>query len=147
MIPFFVGYAMIVWWLTCRWRRGVRGAAVLGAGIGGLLLINWLHIQLGAWSKSIDPDGEGFYIPVLQSIMWPYTGLVAFVGAYIFVLPLRPPAGQAGICKSCGYDLAGLGHPVDACPECGEASEPIGPAERPSGERRKNLRVSDAATG
>ncbi len=142
MIPFFVGYAMVVWWFTCRWRRGVRGLAVLGAGIGGLVLINWLHIELGEWSKSWTESGEGFNIPVLQSIMWPYTGLVAGVGAYIFVLPVRPPAGS---CRSCGYDLAGLGHPVEACPECGESSEPARPRGRPSGVRRADLAVSDVA--
>lgn len=142
MIPFFVGYAMLVWWLTCRGRRHMRGVAALGMGIAGLILINWLHLQLGTWSKSWTESGEGFYIPVLQSILWPYTGLVAGVGAYIFILPVRPPTGA---CQGCGYDLVGLGHPVDACPECGQPSVAAAPRGRRSGMRRADLAVSDLA--
>lgn len=144
MVPFFVGYALVVWYVTCRWRRQVRGFAVLLAGITGLLLVSWGHYELGQWSMLRDPDGQGIYLPVLQSIMYPYTVLVTVVGLFLAVLPVRHPPEH---CPMCGYDLAGVTHHAEVCPECGERLDghPQPNPHRRSGVRRENLRVSDTS--
>lgn len=142
MVPFFVGYAVIVWWLTCRHRRTPLGFGVLLAGVAGLMIVNWLHYEFGQWSKSIDPEDQGIFLPVLQSIMYPYTGLVAMVGLYLAVLPASHPPDH---CNACGYDLRGVPARARVCPECGQrfASDPDQPAHRPSGVRRDDLRATD----
>ncbi|GJM19929.1 MAG: hypothetical protein DHS20C14_21420 [Phycisphaeraceae bacterium] len=142
MIPFFVGYALIVWWQACRWRRTLRGFVTVAVGVAGLMLVNWAHIQLGEWSRSIDPEGQGFYISVLQAIMYPYTALVGGLGVFIACMPVPERPGN---CARCGYELGGLSRPVRTCPECGAHAEPDadGPSYRPSGQPRTNFTGSD----
>lgn len=132
---FFVGYALFVWWVTIRWRRSLRGTLALAAGIGGLLALNLFHIKLGDWT-----DGT-VELPLLRSLMYPYTAFVALVGGYILILPHRAPAA----CQRCHYDLTGLLTERGAqCPECGELNGPMARrAYRPSGLQRPSLHTSD----
>lgn len=134
MIPLFVGYAMIVWVLAARYRRQLAGFAAVAAGLLGLLGLNHLHTKLGDWS-----EGE-IYLPVLRSIMYPYTGLVAMVGVFIACIPRVSSTG----CRRCGYSLYGLEElgGVLICPECG-GRHPIPAVYRRSGADRDDYRGTD----
>lgn len=135
MIPFFVGYALLVWYLAVKYRRLWPGAAAVAVGTAGLVGVNWIHAHLPEWT------GMNLYLPVLQSIMYPYTALVLMVGCYLCVLPRVWNRG----CTDCGYDLTGLPRSVDRCPECGGVINRAGAhVYRPSGFEREDLSASDA---
>lgn len=121
MIPFFAGYAVLVWYAALRWRRRWESFAWVLAGILGLVLVALLHIQLSRWTRG------GIYLPVLQCLLYPYAALVGGIGLYLACLPRRVVAAQ---CLRCQYDLAGLAGEAEQCPECGLPTTPI-PA-RPS---------------
>jgi hypothetical protein len=110
--------------------------------MAGLLVVCWAHYRLADYARSVDPDGQGIYRQVFQSIMYPYTALVGAVGLFLAVLPRDHPPEH---CSACGYDLRGLGRPVRTCPECG--ADPAADAHRPryraSGTDRVDLGVSD----
>ena len=136
MIPFFVGYAVVVWYFAAKHRRAWGGALAVFLGVLGLLLLNYLHWKASVWvAVRSDPDAEGVMLPVLQSLMYPYTALVASVGTFIVCLPRRHSVG----CPMCGYDLEGLRAHI--CPECGHTLEPV---YRKSGSGRASLRASDS---
>jgi hypothetical protein len=138
---FFVGYAFAVWALAARWRRRIPGFLAVLIGTAGLMALNWLHYKLSDWT-----EGE-IYLPVLQSIMYPYTGLVAVVGVFVACIP-RIHAWQ---CRQCGYDLRGLSPDGKhmpgrgaVCPECGTPVAPARPVStRPSGMDRETMRTPD----
>lgn len=134
MIPFFVGYALIVWFGICRYRRTFRGWVWLVAGVTLLLFINWLHYNLNDWT------GGQIYFAVLQAILYPYTAGVLAVGLFIVCLPRRFDQG----CHRCGYDLDSLDNP-ERCPECGTPTRnhPETTTYRPSGLPRESLRGTD----
>jgi pimeloyl-ACP methyl ester carboxylesterase len=134
VIPLFVGYAMLVWVLAARHRRQIGGFFAVAAGLAGLVGLNWLHSLLNDWT------GGQIYLPVLRAIMYPYTALVACVGAFIAVLPRRSLTG----CYRCAYDLEGLDIVGGAitCPECGERNQ-MPSAYRRSGIDRDDFGVSD----
>lgn len=134
MIPFFVGYALVVWFYAARYRRSWAGALAVVLGVGGLVLLNYGHWRLGQWAKAGNQESGGIMLPVLQSLMYPYTAIVGALGFYIVALPKRYSKG----CPSCGYDTQGLR--INRCPECGEMFEP---SYRPSGSERSSLRQSD----
>ena len=116
MIPFFAGYALLVWWPCLVHRR--RWPSFLAAIVGalGLLGLIRLHIQAGIWTNG------AIYVPVFQSLLIPYTFLVTIVGLYIAILPRTAPLGY---CGTCGYDLQGLAaNDVTLCPECGVRFRP-----------------------
>lgn len=142
MIPFFVGYAVLVWVFAARWRRQARAVAVLALGMAGLLGVCWAHYRLALYARSVDPEGQGIYRQVFQSIMYPYTALVGAVGLFLAALPRGHPPEH---CAVCGYDLRGLGRPARACPECGEDPAPDAPRQRyrASGSDRDDLTASD----
>lgn len=134
MIPFFVGYALLVWFFTARHRRTVRAFVWAGAGILTLLTIMYGHWRLGQWHPE-------FMIQGLQILLYPYTLLVGSVAVFIAAMPRRFDPGS---CVRCGYDLASLDHWVRCCPECGRPSD-VSPrwAYRKSGWERGDLRQSD----
>jgi len=109
----FIIYALAVWFAAGKWRRQWLGLLSVVAGIVGILLVGYFHIRLNDWT------GGGIYLPVLQSILYPYGGLVAFVGFFIICLPRAIPASD---CLRCGYDLSGQDTSPVVCPECGQAS-------------------------
>ncbi len=134
MVPLFVGYALIVWYLAGRHRRRLPGIVAVALGLLGLIAINWFHIQVGHWTR-----GE-IYVPVLQSITYPYTVLVAVVGVFIWSIPRD--LGER--CGRCGYSLEGLepsGSSV-VCPECG-VKHATRAAYRRSGADRRDLSGDD----
>ncbi|HRQ73928.1 MAG TPA: hypothetical protein PLU35_12960 [Phycisphaerales bacterium] len=113
VIPFFVGYAFVVWMLAYRWRREPSGYLAAAGGLAGLLGIAWLHYRLSIWT-----DGA-VYLPMLQTLLYPYTALVSVV-AFVLASVVRPfRAGGGRFCGYCRHDLVGLPDTQPVCPECG----------------------------
>lgn len=115
----FVIYALAIWWGAVRWRRRPAGFAVVVIGLIGLLLVAKLHLMLNEWTAG------GIYLPVLQVLLYPYTGLVVLTGLFLASLPrVGPVAAQGVTCGSCHYDLTGLENAEGElrCPECGRVS-------------------------
>lgn len=110
MIPFFLGYALIVWWPAIVYRRQWRGWLAVILGTLALLLLIKLHAFVG-----LQTNGR-IFVPVFQSILVPYAFLIAGVGVYVNILPASYARGH---CGRCGYDLAGLDRERHVCPECG----------------------------
>lgn len=134
MIPFFVGYALLVWYFAAMHRRTPAGYAAAVVGVGLLILIMYFHWLLGQYHPDLMIQG-------LQILLYPYTVAVGLVGLFIALLPRRI---DPGACARCGYDLAGLDHPVNRCPECGRRSDVMPRLlHRPSGQARTNLRETD----
>ncbi|MEX2218913.1 MAG: hypothetical protein WD749_09155 [Phycisphaerales bacterium] len=106
----FALYAVLVWWLAARWRRQWGSFAVVAAGLALLLAVAWLHYLLSLWSEG------RIYLPVFQSILYPYIALVTLVGLYIACLPAN---SRLPLCPACDYDLGGLEDETTSCPECG----------------------------
>ncbi len=134
MIPLFVGYAMLVWVLAARHRRRPAGFVAVLLGLAGLIGLNYLHWLLSEWTHG------RIYLPVLRSIMYPYTAMVFVVGLFIASLPRISRAG----CAFCGYSLHGLSPRLGmfTCPECGRGT-PVQAAYRRSGAERTDLSGSD----
>jgi len=137
---FFVGYTVLVWAFVIRYRRTMTVLVPLLGGIGGLLAINAAHYYI-----SIATDGA-IDLPMVQTLMYPYTILVALGGAYLALLPRGHGRGRG--CVSCGYDLAGL-HETDAgerrCPECG-TMQPGRNRYRPAGVDPDDLEPAPSAS-
>lgn len=133
MIPFFVGYAMLVWYLSARYRRTVLAFACALSGTALLAVLAYGHWLFGQGHPEL-------FIQGMQILLYPYTVVVGVVGVFIASLPRRYPPGA---CPRCGYDLAGLGHPVANCPECGRPSHGSRVSYRRSGAERENLRRAD----
>ncbi|MCC6659287.1 MAG: hypothetical protein IT437_00205 [Phycisphaerales bacterium] len=139
MIPFFTGYAVLVWFAAARFRRQWKAFAWVGAGIVGLIIVALLHIQLNVWTH-----GQ-IYLPVLQSILYPYTVVVAVMGLYLACLPRRVPEAH---CTRCRYDLRGLEREPELCPECGASSTRARPARsRPAGAPHPGVLPGPATSG
>jgi hypothetical protein len=117
----FVVYAVVIWYAAARFRRQWESFAWVAGGLAGLLLVAWLHTKLSDWT-----DGR-IFLPVLRSLLYPYTALVVAVGLFIACLPV----GRVKVdCPTCDYDLRGLEDEVNSCPECGtpfmmEAGRPV----------------------
>lgn len=134
MIPFFGGFALLVWWPACVWRRQVRGYLAVLIGGAVLLSLILLHMRIGEWT------GGRIFVPVFQSILIPYAVLVVGMGLFIASIPREPKQGH---CIACGYDLAGITHHTLRCPECARDFVPhvaVGspsPANQPPDEPRE----------
>lgn len=131
----FAGFALLVWLMAARFRREPVSFAVVGAALVLLIGVNILHTKIKEWTQ-----GE-IHLPVLRSLMYPYTGFVAGVGLYIACLPKRNKVG----CGACGYDLTGLMR-ADGwcrCPECGAMVAAEVPRYRRSGMDRRSLMATD----
>lgn len=112
----FVVYAVAVWVFAAKWRRRWGGFAIAGAGLLGVAFVGWLHILLNKWT-----DGR-IYLPVLQSILYPYGVLVGAVAVFIAFLPRKPIGDRR--CGACGYDISTLPGAERMCPECGTMNKP-----------------------
>ena len=134
MIPFFVGYAMFVWYLSARYRRTLLAYACAVAGSALLVVLSYAHWVLG----QAHPD---LMIQGMQILMYPYTAAVGGVGLFIASLPRRYEEGR---CHGCGYNLEGLTRPVASCPEGGRAVVATRVVRyRESGAQRSDLRSGD----
>lgn len=104
----FVAYAIGVWYAAARYRRRLAAFLWVGAGLLGLLGIAYLHHWLSVWT------GGKIYVPLMRSLLYPYTLLVVAVGVFIACLP-RPPSP----CRKCGHDTSQDGLDARACGGCG----------------------------
>lgn len=132
----FVVYAVLVWYLACRWRREWRGLGVVALGLAGVGLVAIVHYKLHVWTEG------RVYLPVMQMLLYPYGLLVAGFGLFIWALPRTFSSRGRELCRSCGYDVTGLAEEARyACPECGNehAHEHTGPACAACGERLPEL--------
>lgn len=125
---FFALYAVLVWSATIHWRRRWTGLLALVLAIFILFALAALHIQLNHWTHG------AIYLPVLQSILYPYIVLVGFIGLYTLVLPRTYHTRGTFRCTRCGYDLRGLRDETSTCPECGfDGAPPPPPVLYPRG--------------
>lgn len=104
----FIVYAVFVWYLALRFRRTWAGFAYVTLGMAGVGVVGWGHFEL---NKLVN-----IYLPVLQSILYPYGALVGMVGYFVAALPLKHGGSR---CRTCGYELRGLETDQRTCPECG----------------------------
>jgi hypothetical protein len=111
----FVLYAVAIWFAAARWRRQWGSFASVLAGLAGLVLIGYAHYRL-----SVITHGR-INLPVLQSLLYPYSALVTGIGLYIAALPRKRLPWEH--CPKCQYDLRGLDQPIEVCPECGMTDE------------------------
>lgn len=144
-VVLFSIYAVVVWFAAARYRRRWGSVAAVGAGVAGLVLVAMFHIQLARWTNG------RIFLPALQLMLYPYTALVALVGAYLSCLPrIIPPTA----CASCEYDLRGLQR--RECPECGRempevqrslvAGLPTAKGPGPVGTQRRRVTLATPAT-
>lgn len=113
MIPFFVGYALLVWIPAAMHRRRGLGFLIVLTGALGLVGISLAHFQL----RHMNPS---WFIEGMQVMLYPYSVVVTVVGLYIALLPRT----FEGCCPSCAYSLVGLPVSRRLCPECGEDLRP-----------------------
>lgn len=118
-------YACVVWYVAMRWRRRwpsfmAVGASVMLLGAVGIGLRS-VHaaVEFGA-QPSLSITGP-LRNPVVEALLWPYTGMVMAVGVYIACLPRSAPSEAH--CRGCHYDLSGMNPEGLVCPECGAAQE------------------------
>ncbi len=109
MIAFTV-YIAIVWYYAALWRRRARSYLFVAGAFVVLVALALLHLKLRDWT-----DGA-VYLPLLQGLLYPYAVLVLFSGIAVASLPVRR---EIRSCRSCGYELTGLGESSLRCPECG----------------------------
>jgi len=110
VIPLFAGYALLVWFPACIYRRRWEGFAAIVLGLAGLLAMAALHLMLSRATQG------RIFAPVFQGIFYPYIALVIGMALFLFVLPRHHPPGT---CARCGYDLDGAPESQRVCPECG----------------------------
>ena len=106
----FVIYAALFWWLSVKHRRTWTGFAWAIGGFLGLCLLGYIHYRMDIWTN------HRIYLPVLQTILYPYAALVLIVSLFLASLP---PKFRGIACRQCGYDLTGLEVARPRCPECG----------------------------
>ncbi|GEM_PF-1897475 len=134
MIPFFVGYALLIWFGSAKHRRSLIGLGVVASGVGGLVVISYAHWLMGEYYPELMIQG-------LQILMYPYIAVVGAVGLFIASMPRPAPVGA---CRGCHYDLQGIDTSITKCPECGHKIDTEALVwHRPSGTPRENLRVGD----
>lgn len=108
----FVAYAVVVWYLCFRWRRHLAGLAAIIVAMVGMHLFNLVHNDAAA-IIGYDPR-------IFRGLMYPYMGLVAAVGVYLFSFPRELPRGLVH-CRACWFDLSDHEELTadTPCPECG----------------------------
>jgi len=118
-VYFFVAFAVIVWFACFRLRRKWRAVGVCALALGILVGVAFFHWKLNQWTNG------RIYLPVMQTILYPYIVFVVGIGLYIAALP----NGVAShLCEYCRYDMSGLEEPL--CPECGRADERVAAIDR-----------------
>ncbi len=108
----FVAYALLVWFAALRWRRRLAGLAAIVASMFVLHLVNLVH---GDVARAFGYDAN-----IFRGLMYPYMGLVAAIGLYLFSFPRELPRGRVH-CRACWFDLSDHEEltPDTPCPECG----------------------------
>lgn len=110
VIPFFAGYAVLIWFPAAYWRRQWRGFGVVLLGTAILVGLAFAHAE---WARM---QSGRVFAPVFQSLLFPFIALVGGGGGFLASMPRRHPDGN---CGSCGYDLSWITENDRRCPECG----------------------------
>lgn len=103
----FVLYAIGIWYAAAVHRRRAAGYLWVGAGVLGMVVVAYAHALLNYWTNG------AIRLPVLQSLLWPYTIMVMVVGVYIASLPRARV-----LCRRCSFDLTDAQTPGGRCPSC-----------------------------
>lgn len=116
MIPFFVGYAVVMCTLSYRGRR--RWSGLVALFIGSLILV-----ALGVLHAILSRTGNiPSAIVVVGIIYYPYILMVVLISVWFVLLPRERKI--RGRCGRCGYDIQSLSGRTDRCPECGDELVP-----------------------
>lgn len=109
LIPFFTGYAVIVWWLAGKYRRSLLGFTWVLVGAAFIAMVIYGHYAMGVVTQG------RIHVEVLQPILYGYGAMVTGMGLFIACLPRRVEHGPR--CHACDYDMRAISPTV--CPECG----------------------------
>ncbi len=145
MIPFFVGFGVLMCVLAFRGRRTLLGAvAVL---IGATILIA-LGVAHAVFSRMGNIPGAAVVVGI---IYYPYIVLVILISGWFVLLPRERKL--KGRCGGCGYDIESLAGRIEHCPECGfrvvrrqHSSREIAEYQRLKWNHRSSLPASDSAS-
>ncbi len=113
MIPFFVGYGVLMCLSAFRGRRQTAGVLTVILGTLGLFFIGGAYLVT---AKVLKVDGAE---AVALIIYLPYIVMVFAISAWFASLPRVNK--HEGKCIRCRYDLRGLEGVSHRCPECGYA--------------------------
>jgi hypothetical protein len=110
-------YAVLVWFLSARFRRRWQGAATVILAVALLTALGSLAVEGDdLHGQSAMPEWWQRGSKQFLVLLVPYGLLVGTVACFLVTLPRRKPDRA---CRGCGYDLDGL-EPRDLlCPECG----------------------------
>ncbi len=111
MIPFFVGYAVLMCLAAFRGRRRLNGLLTVVVGTLGLLLLAAGYLFVADRMKL-----EGARA-IAGIIYYPYILAVVAISTWFVLLPRV--SKNEGKCRKCGYDISSLSGRTDRCPECG----------------------------
>ncbi len=106
---FFAFYAGLVWYGALKRRRHVLGFVYTLLGVLGVAVVGYFHYLMNIWTNG------ALCLPVLQSLLYPFGGLILCMGVFLACLPQKYSGTR---CRACGYDLRGLETDDRVCPEC-----------------------------
>ncbi len=111
MIPFFVGYAVLMCLSAFRGRRQMSGMFVVVLGTLGLVLLAAGYLFV---ADLMQLEGAR---AIAGIIYYPYIIIVVAISTWFVLLPRV--SRNEGKCPKCGYDIESLKGRSDRCPECG----------------------------
>lgn len=111
MIPFFVGYGVLMCVLAFRGRRSLLGFVTVLIGASVLLALGVVHAVFSRIGNL--PSA----VVVVGIIYYPYIVLVILISTWFVFLPRDRKL--KGRCGKCGYDIESLKGRIEHCPECG----------------------------
>ncbi|MEQ9616583.1 MAG: hypothetical protein RLN60_00965 [Phycisphaerales bacterium] len=104
----FLLYAVVVWYLSFRYRRRWRAVFVLGIGVPLVPFVLRLYYLIFT-GRFFTPEAL-----MMDLISLAYAGVLLLIGAFLALIPREHASFP---CKYCRYDL--IGNITGRCPECG----------------------------
>ncbi|MCB1281549.1 MAG: DMT family transporter [Salinibacterium sp.] len=112
MIPFFVGYGVLMCVLSYRGRRRLSGLLAVVLGCLGLVTLGLVYLQLTRHHEDMRSAAT-----VAGVLYYPYMLMLMLIAGWLFAMPRV--SKRKGRCGGCGYDLEDLPPGIERCPECG----------------------------